>query len=158
MGDRIDDAALRYLSARSRTVFEMKKKLTEKGFGEEETAELIARFSEYGYLDDSAYCRAYFRYAFEKGKGKRRVFQELRQKGVAAETIEFAFADYVAEEETAYDEREMARREVEKVLRAAGVSQEEPIPEKVLGRVARRLQSKGYSGDTIYSMIGELRR
>ena len=31
----IDNAALRYLSARSRTVFEMKKKLAEKGFAEE---------------------------------------------------------------------------------------------------------------------------
>ena len=158
MGDRIDDAALRYLSARSRTVFEMKKKLTEKGFGEEETAELIARFSEYGYLDDSAYCRAYFRYAFEKGKGKRKVFQELRQKGVDSLTIENAFEDYLQEEENEYDERAMALAEAEKVLRIAGVSRDEEIPEKILGRIARRLGSKGYGGETIYGVIGELRR
>ncbi|MEY8367517.1 regulatory protein RecX [Anaerovoracaceae bacterium 42-11] len=154
----IDNAALRYLSARSRTVFEMKKKLAEKGFAEEEIEALVARFLSYGYLNDEKYCTAYFRYAFGKGKGRRKVFQELRQKGVDSLTIENAFEDYLQEEETEYDERVMALAEAEKVLRTAGVSRDEEIPEKILGRVARRLAGKGYGGETIYSVIGELRR
>ncbi len=158
MAVSIDNAALRYLSARSRTVFEMKKKLAEKGFEEEEIEALIQRFLSYGYLNDATYCISYFRYAFEKGKGKRKVFQELRQKGVDSLTIENAFEAYLQEEENEYDERAMALAEAEKVLRIAGVSRDEEIPEKILGRIARRLGSKGYGGETIYGVIGELRR
>ncbi len=158
MAVSIDNAALRYLSARSRTVFEMKKKLAEKDFAEEEIEALIERFLSYGYLNDEKYCMSYFRYAFGKGKGKRRVFQELRQKGVDSFTIENAFEDYLSEEETEYDERAMAMAEAEKVLRIAGIAEDGEIPEKILGRVARRLGSKGYGGETIYSVIGELRR
>ena len=77
----ISDAALRHLSARSRTVQELRQYLDGKGFDREEIDSLLARYLEYGYLDDSRYCREYFRYAFSRGKGRRRVFAELREKG-----------------------------------------------------------------------------
>ena len=58
----INDAALRYLSSRSRTVFEMKKQLSQKGFAEEEINSLISEFKDCGYLDDLRYCQEYFHY------------------------------------------------------------------------------------------------
>lgn len=156
----INEAALRHLSNRSRTVAEMEKHLKQKGFGEEEIKEVIAEFKDYGYLNDSRYCSEYFRYAFGKGKGKRKVFQELREKGVDSACIEIAFDDFDAEYGEEYDERTMAREEAAKVLRMADFDPEsgEPVPEKIIGRIGRKLQSKGYGSDIIYSVIGELRK
>lgn len=152
----IEDAALRHLSARSRTTAEMGSYLAGKGFDEDSIKGLLSRFAGCGYLDDERYCREYFRYSFGKGKGRRRVFAELREKGVDAALIENAYEDYCLEEGEP-DERQRAREEADKVLRAAGLEPGTPVPEKIVARAARRLSSKGYSSDVIYSVIGDLR-
>lgn len=150
----INDVALCYLSSRSRSVFEMKKQLTQKGFPEEEIKNLIAEFRGCGYLDDQRYCQEYFHYAFGKGKGKRLVFNELREKGIDQADIDIAFEEYDLE----MDEVSRAREEAAKVLRLAEIEEGQPVPEKIIGRIARKLQSKGYGSDTIYSIIGDMRR
>lgn len=154
----INEAALRYLTNRSRTEGEMRKHLKAKGFDDEEIKETIEELKTFRYIDDSRYCGEYFRYAFGKGKGKRKVFSELREKGVDSETIEIAFEDYEAEE--GLDERARAFEEAEKVLRLANIDVEagDEVTEKVLARIGRKLQSKGYDSGVIYSVIGELRR
>lgn len=162
MGIDIRDTAAKYLAYRSHTAMEMEKHLRQKGFAEEEVTDVVREFLEYGYLDDSRYCMQYIDYAFGKGKGKRLIFAELQAKGVESETIQFAFEDWEAEHGEAYDEKSRAREEAAKVLRMAGLADaagETARPdEKLLAKIARRLQSKGYSSDVIYSVIGELRR
>lgn len=150
----INDAALRYLSSRSRTVFEMKRQLGQKGFEEKEIDDLIAEFRDCGYLNDLSYCQEYFQYAFGKGKGKRLVFNELREKGVDQAVIDIAFEEFDLD----VDEVSRAREEAAKVLRMAEIEVGQPIPGKILARIARKLQSKGYNSDTIYSVIGDMRR
>jgi Uncharacterized protein conserved in bacteria len=152
----IYDSALRRLSAQPRTEFELRKYLNDKGFMNSEIDDVISEFLSCGYLDDAAFCADYFRYAFGKGWGRKRIVSELKKKGVDAEVIQNAFADY--EEENPVDERTIARQEAEKILRMADISGEEPVPEKVLGRIARRLASYGYSPEIIYGIIGELRK
>lgn len=152
----IEEAALRHLANRSRTAAELRRHLAGKGYDDEAVKELLVRFADYGYVDDARYCREYFRYSLGKGKGKRRIFAELREKGVDALLIERAYEDY-CEEEGEPDERQRAKDEAAKVLRSAGVEPGEAVPEKLLARAARRLASKGYSSDVIYSVIGELR-
>ena len=73
-----------------------------------------------------------------------------------AALIENAYEDYCLEEGEP-DERQRAREEADKVLRAAGLEPGTPVPEKIVARAARRLSSKGYSSDVIYSVIGDLR-
>ena len=156
MSQDIRDAAARYLAYRSHTCKEMERHLLQKGFEEEDVAEVVSEFVEYGYLDDSRYCQQYFDYAFGKGKGKRLVFAELKEKGVDSDTLQFAFEDWEGE----YDEKSQAMAEAEKVLRMADMDLEEKghVDERLLAKVARRLQSKGYSSDVIYQVIGALRR
>ena len=150
-GIEIRDVAAKFLAYRSHTCGEMKRHLQQKGFDEDAVAEVIAEFIEYGYLDDSRYCTQYFEYAFGKGKGKRLVFAELREKGVDSDTIQFAFEDWEGE----YDEASQAREEAMKVLYLCDVDLEAgPIDERVAARIGRRLNSKGYSSDVIYRFIG----
>lgn len=132
----INEAALRHLANRSRTEGEMIKHLKSKGFDDEEIKETVEELKTFRYIDDSRYCEEYFRYAFGKGKGKRKVFAELREKGVNSQAIEIAFEDYEAEEGT--DERARAMEEAEKVLRLADIDREagDEISEKFLPALA----------------------
>lgn len=155
----ICDTAAKYLSYRSHTCGEMEKHLQQKGFEEDAIAAVIAEFQAYGYLDDSRYCMQYFDYAFGKGKGKRLVFSELKEKGVDSDTIQFAFEDWSEAQGGDYDEKEKAMEEAMKVLRLVDFDPEEgPIDSKIAARIGRRLQCKGYGSDVIYSVIGALRR
>ena len=163
-GPDIRDVAAKFLAFRSHTIAEMRKFLKQKDFDEEAIDALIEDFVEYGYLDDERYARDYFAYALSKGKGKRVIFSELKEKGVDHDIIQFAFEDL----EDGYDEKGQAWEEARKVLRSAGVEfdfdeeiceeSKARIDEKLIAKTARRLQSKGYSSDIIYSVIGALRR
>ncbi len=94
----------------------------------------------------------YLRRELDRGRGKAMIARRLRELGVD----DFVVEDVFAEDEFNVDERQLAMEEAVKFLRMAG--EEPPCSEKVIGRVARRLQSRGYSTDVIYGIIGELRR
>ena len=150
----ISDVAARRLSTGSRTSRELKEYLLKKEFKEEEVDELIREFTDYGYLNDERYCHEYFRYAFGKGKSKNRVFYELRTKGIKQNLIDIAFEDYEGDT----DERKRAMAEAIKILERSSIGDGEAVPEKILGRIGRNLNNKGYSSDIIYSIIGDIRR
>ena len=150
------EAAVRKLADRMMTVAEMKSFLSGKGYEDEEIRQTILQLREDGYLDDRKYCAEYFVVAFRRNKGKYRVFAELRRKGVDEEIIAAAYEDYA--EEQPVDETSMAREEAEKVLRLAELTPEDPVPDKIRGRIARRLSSLGYGSGIIYAILEELKR
>lgn len=140
----IRETAAKYLASRMRTCEEMNEYLKKKGFGEEEIAEVIREFIDFGYLDDEQYCRQYIKYASDKGKGSKRIRQELAEKGVDRDTVSFALDDYYDRD----DELERALRQAEKTIG------DKPVDEKMKGRLGRRLISLGYSTDVVYKVIG----
>lgn len=148
----IYDKALKKLSSRPRTVWEMRKYLDREGFDREEIERVVKELESMHYLDDVEYCRMYLRREIEKGRGKSVAARGLKELGVDEFTIE----DVLAEEEFDFDEKSLAMEEALKVVRMAG--EEPPCSEKTIGRIARRLQSKGYRTELIYSIIGELRK
>jgi regulatory protein len=157
MSRNIMEAAASKLAMRSMTVTELRRYLLDKGYSPQETEQVLKSFLEDGYLDDARYCRGYFEYAFSRNKGKARVFAELRKKGVESQVMEFAYEDYLAEEDVKISEYDMAMRETEKILRLADLTLEDPVPEKVRGRVARKLHSYGYSTSLIYEILDKLK-
>jgi regulatory protein len=151
------EAAAAKLAARNMTVEELRRHLLAKGYLEGEVEEVLRQFREDGYLDDARYCKMFFEYAHARHKARNRIFAELRQKGVDSQVMEFAYEDYLAEEGVEVSETEMARQEAEKILRAAGLTMEDEIPEKIRGRVARKLHSYGYGSGLIYEILGEMK-
>ena len=152
------EAAVRKLADRSQTCAELAKWLADREYPEEEIRQVLADCLEYGYLDDTRYYREYFRLAFRKNKASRRAFDELKQRGVSEEVIANAYEDFLEEEDGFDGEEARAEREMEKILRNAGLSREDEIPEKIAARIARRLSSYGYSTSLIYQLLGELKR
>ena len=137
---------LRRLGTRNRTVWEMRTYLQSKNFEEIEIENLINEYLNCGYLNDSNYCHEYFDYAFGKLKAPKRVFAELKEKGVDKDVIQKAFENIDVE----INQAEMAKKVAAKSIGDA------EITEKILGRVSRRLMTLGYPSDVVYSVIGQL--
>ena len=87
--------ALRTLGDRAQTSGELRRKLHQRAEHPEDVAEILQRLKESGYLNDAAFAESYAgnRHQF----GKRRILNELRQRGVAqavaAETVHKLFPD-----------------------------------------------------------------
>lgn len=147
---RARQAALDYLAYQARTETEVRRKLEGKGFDADVAEEAVARMRELGYLDDTAYARAYARGRLTgRGYGPRRIHADLRRRGVAHATIE-AVLEEVVEDDVL---RETALREGRKRWQRL---QREDDPYKRRKKLADFLARRGYDYDLIRAVTEEL--
>src|SRR5215470_12530062 len=140
--------AIRALGRRMRTVAELKRmmrsRVEENETGEAKIDRVIARLKEQRYLNDTNYASDYARLRQENSSfGKRRVRQDLIQKGVhanvIAKTLDAAYEN-VNEEELA--RQHLMRKRVRK-----------PANEKDAARVMRMLVRAGFSTGVIFKIL-----
>ncbi len=146
------DYAVKSLGARMQSVRDLRRKLldrTEPGpEGEAATGRILNKLQEMRYLSDERFAADFTRLRQEnRSLGKRRVQQDLQQKGIASDVISDAL-------ETAYgdvDEQALVRQHLERRRIPA------PIDEKSTARVLRRLTSAGFSSKAIFAVLRSLR-
>ncbi|HIW55519.1 MAG TPA: RecX family transcriptional regulator, partial [Firmicutes bacterium] len=85
---------------------QVEKYLRDKGFSDEIIAQTVSKMTEYRYIDDAEYVRAYVS-AYGGKKGVRRIKYELSQKGIGRELIDAVDDMLGGQEETA---AELARK------------------------------------------------
>ena len=114
------DAAARFLEARSRSVAEVRRRLTSAGYRPELIEGAIARLGDLGVLDDEAFARAWVESRDRaRPRGEHALREELRLKG-----IDRSIVDRVLEERrtgagtVAPPDRAAAERLMEKNARA----------------------------------------
>lgn len=78
--------ALRLLGHRERSDAELGSRLGDDGYPERVVAQVLARLSDYGYLDDNRFAEDYVRSKRAAGWGRRRISRGLAEKGVAEDT------------------------------------------------------------------------
>lgn len=149
----LDEAALyEYavgaLGRRMRTVAELKRlmrsRVEEGDAGETKVEAVVKRLKEQRYLNDTSFAADYTRLRQENNSfGKRRVQQDLIQKGVHANVI--AHALDIAYENV--DEEELARRHL------ARKRVRKPANEKEAARVMRQLVRAGFSSGVIFKIL-----
>lgn len=135
---RSTEAALNFLSYRARSEQEVRDRLKRGDFSPEAIDATIVRLNEWRYLDDADFARRWVESrARGKPKGQRLLQQELRQKGIDAETSKQAIAEADLDELTAATE--LARK------RLSTMAGEDPaaIRRKISAYLARR----GYGFD-----------
>ncbi|HET9086266.1 MAG TPA: regulatory protein RecX [Acidobacteriaceae bacterium] len=140
--------AVRSLGRKMRTVAELKRLMRQRvepgDSGDVKIDTVIQRLTEHKYLDDTRYAADFTRMRQENERfGRRRVQQDLTQRGVHSEivatTLDAAYADI--------PEAELARRYIErKRLR-------KPTNEKETNRVVRSLVRAGFSMGTIFPLL-----
>lgn len=87
--DKAFDYALTYISKYTPTAKILTNKLYEKGYGKSIVDYTVDKCKKYGYINDEEYARSYVMLN-SNIKGKNRLRQELRNKGVADSIIDKA--------------------------------------------------------------------
>jgi regulatory protein len=88
------EAAARFLEARSRSVAEVRRRLTSAGYRADLVEGAITRLTELGMLDDEAFARAWVESRDRaRPRGERAVREELRLKGVDRASIDLVLAE-----------------------------------------------------------------
>ena len=80
--------AVKLLSRREHSVYEIRHKLTQRDFEESEIAQAIAELQQGGWLSDERYAEAYVRMRRNKGYGPVRIAMELKERGVSDGIVE----------------------------------------------------------------------
>lgn len=130
-------------AARSRK--ELADKLAKKEVPAEIATRLLDRFEEVGLVDDAAFARAWIA-SRQPGKGlaSRALAQELRRKGIDDEIAREALDEIDPD-----DEREVARRLVQRKLRSMKALAPEVATRRLVGMLAR----KGHSPSVAYAVV-----
>ena len=166
------DYAAGLLDARAYSEGALAKKLTDRGYTGEETAEALEKLKGYGYVNDEAYADEFARRAAESGKGRQRIKKELQEKGVDRELAARAVSEY---SESEYDRAKQAAlkmlgrdpgSEADCPSSAQRICEEDLTPEqknelrakrrKLVGKVTRKLSSLGYDASVIWSVVEDL--
>lgn len=88
------EAAARFLEVRSRSVAEVRRRLTGAGYRAELVEDAITRLLDLGLLDDEAFARAWVESRDRaRPRGERAIRQELGLKGVDRPTIDLVLAE-----------------------------------------------------------------
>ena len=143
-------AALTYLSYRSRSIGEVRKRLAQKGFDANAVGEVIERFTDLGYLDDKRFAEEWVAFT-AKGKrwGRRRIIQELAAKGIERDTIDAAVACLSDE-----NERVTARSVLQAWCRKRAARASSPLRERQAAY--QHLTRRGFPPETIIAVLEEL--
>ncbi len=87
-------AAARFLEARSRSVHEVRRRLTQAGYRAELVEGAIERLVELGMLDDEAFARAWVESRDRaRPRGERAIREELRLKGVDRASVDLVLEE-----------------------------------------------------------------
>lgn len=92
--DETREKALRLLEFRSHSERELTEKLKRAGSADEDIERVMEFCREYGFVNDEQYAKRKARDLQNLKKfGRRRISQELRQKGIAQELIDLAVSE-----------------------------------------------------------------
>ena len=153
------EKAMAYLSHRPRSRKTVEDYLRDKEYSQEDIDEAVKYLMERRYLDDAEYVYSYVRYGLSKGKSLFRIKYELSGEGVSEFDIEDGIYLYEENESMSISQVEMenAEREAHKIFRDSDEELSYEEKKKKLDKLARKLNSKGYSAGFITSVLEKFR-
>lgn len=139
--------AIHLLEYRDRTEKDMRRKLQQGDYPPEVIDKTIEYLKSYGYIDDKRYAGRYLSMRLG-GKGRRRLFMELQQKGVDPSLAQEVWMEICQEEDI--NERAAIRRLIEKK-----VGERTRLPRKEYQRLLNYLARRGFSWEDISAELEE---
>lgn len=139
------EIGLSYLSRRARSTHEVAQRLKQKEFSEEVIVEVLSELGRLHFVDDRAYARRWIEARIDKAAGARKLAQDLRRKGIAADVIDELLSEYS-------DRLENPDRAVN-LLRKQAWRYRSLEREKAHRRMLGFLVRRGYYGKTAWEAI-----
>jgi regulatory protein len=148
---RARNAAYRLLTYRARSRAELSRKLEDREFDSAVIETVLADLERLGYVNDRQFAGQWAASrARLSGFGRRRIEQELRNKGVDRELIVAALAEVLGPA----TELETAKAVAEKKMKTLASADRETRRRRLAGFLER----KGFSYDVIRDVLGEAGR
>ncbi len=156
--ENIKSMAVKYLGYGDRTVFEMKKYLLEKNIEKDTVDDVIEYLKEMKYLDDERYAIRYAEILENKGNGKFKAIIMMKNKGLEQKFIDIAFEEGFFSYEKQMKVAEKIKHQVydnENYFEIENMQKEEIYEKrkKIKGKLARKLENKGFGNNIIFSII-----
>lgn len=130
---------------RSLFVEELRSKLIDKGFSQEEVGETIAYCIRHGFVDDATYARRFFEREIRQGRSYALAVQKYRQKNRANDAMEHL---------ACFDRSEMDSQALSVCLKK-WAKECASTEQKVRDRLLRRLVQKGFSWEMISRQLND---
>lgn len=148
--ERTMNRAATLLAAKPRSIAELRERLLEKSWTNEEiVAGVLQKLEEYGYLNDAQFARDFAASKLrQKAVGKRKLQQTLSQKKLDKEVVENALEKVY--EET--PESDVVERAIRKRLAARGMPQDRDETKKFFDYLLRQ----GFSFDVVREKMREI--
>ena len=134
--------AVRLLSRREHSAFEIRDKLAKRDFESSEIERAIVELQQGGWLSDERYAEAYIRMRQLKGFGPIRISIELNERGVKESIID---ACLHAEDDSW---RQTLKQQYEKKYRNKPIEDYSDKAKRI-----RFLQYRGFALDAIYQVV-----
>ena len=140
------NSALRILTPRDHSKYELVRKLKQRGFSREDIDDAIASCERFDYINDERTAQVYIRQLKRKGYGKKRIQLELNKKGLEGTRIQGILDESVS----GADEREGAERIIKKNIKRF---EREKDALKRRDKIYRFLHSRGFSQGVIAEIL-----
>ncbi|GGG46087.1 regulatory protein RecX [Hymenobacter glacieicola] len=137
-----------FCTYQERTFKETESKLREYGLDEEEAGEIMIRLSRENLLDEERYAKSFVRgHVRQKKWGRRRIQQELKQKGLSEYCIKAGMKEIDGDE---------YYQNLVDVLEKKDRQEKESHPGKRRQKIQLYLMGKGYEQDLIKMALDDL--
>ncbi len=134
--------AVRLLSRREHSAFEIRDKLLKRDFDSEEVDRVIIELQQGGWLSDERFAEAYIRMRQLKGFGPVRIAMELNERGVKEHIVD----DYLHADDDSW--RQTLEQQYRKKYKDKPIDDYNDKAKRI-----RFLQYRGFVLDVIYQVV-----
>ena len=139
--------AIKLLTLRRRSVFEIKTRLQKKGYESDIIEQVIKELNSFKYLDDEAFAESYINDRMNfRPCGRFIIKKELKERGVEENIIERKIEELISVEQEIESAGKLAMQKSKSI---SGKIEKN----KVIQKVKAYLQSKGFSFDVINQAV-----
>ncbi len=136
--------AVKLLSRREHSAFEIHNKLAQRDFDEKEINQAIVELQQGGWLSDERFTEAYIRMRQKKGFGPVRISMELNERGVKESIID----DYLQADDDSW--WQLLNQQYLKKYKNKSIEDYSDKAKRI-----RFLQYRGFTLDMIYQAIND---
>lgn len=129
---------MNYLARREHSQLELRTKLLKADFSHDEIDNVIEKLIAANLQDDGRFAENYLRYRSQKGYGSQRIRQELKERGVNSNNIDYAF-----------EQAEIDWFSLAAVARQKRFGEQRPDDFKERAKQQRFLQYRGFTHEQI---------
>ncbi len=147
MAQNARSSALKKISLRPHSEFEVRQKLAKKEFSKADIDDAVEYLYSLKLLDDRAFAKSFIAYRLARPFGFKRIMLELKQKGVDQETITAACAPYQEE----FDDEVVVELAQRRAQRYKGID-----PQVRKKRVYEFLIRRGFSHQLAYKALTKI--